>query len=333
MAISSDEIKYYGATPTGGLDKNYPLGQAVAEQLLPNITPPMRDSGAVLIAKVFANVESPANETAGKPLVFLFNPVSPIYPVSLIKGTATNVASDVNTAQKYSTANLAAGQTITANSSTSVIINTLGSAYAQFITGMKCVLTNQESPLDTVGKRDYLTIQSVTWNGDQATVTFTTPVKYSYDSSRVVNGKTVYTRLASAISYDNVKVAFAVSEKTSTLGTYDESKLQGRNVGCIQQSITITFDNANSFTAVSTTGASLTAGNRNTAWSPVDNLGNQYLSIPADFWGGVWSAGDKLTIAITPAIIPFFVRYDIPAGSESEPTTIPDVFVNFETVK
>lgn len=333
MAISSDQIKYYGATPTGVLDKNYPIGQAVAAQVIPNITPAMREAGAVLVAKVFANVEAPTNETAGTPIVFLFNPVSPIYPVSLIKGTATNVASNVNTAQKFSTANLAAGQTITANSSTSVIINTLGSAYAQFASGMKCVLTNEESPTDSVGKHELLTIQSVTWNGDQATVTFTTPVKFSYDSSRVVSGKTIYTRLASAVSYDDVKVTFAVSNNTSALGTYDVSKLQGRNVGCIQQTITVTFSDANNFAAVSTTGASLTAGNRNTAWSPVDNNGNAYLSIPADFWGGVWSAGDSLTIAITPAIIPFFIRYDIPAGSESEPTTIPDIFVNFETVK
>jgi hypothetical protein len=236
---------------------------------------------------------------------------------SLVKSTHTQVWTDVASHQKHGCANIAPGQTLQAGVSSSVLVNTRGATYNHYVVGMTVLLTDVSMLDDMTGKFELLEIASVNWNGDQANLTFTTPVKFGYTSFRTLNGSEIATRVASCINYGDIACGFTVSGNTSSFGTVDVSKLQARNVGAIHQSLTFSFISASSFNVSSSDAGvgSMAPGSITSSYRPIDNNGNAYLSVPSEFWGGTWSAGDSVIIHTTPASVPFFVHLNIPAGT------------------
>lgn len=331
MPIERAEIKFYGANATTGvLNKANPLGDNILAQVFGDVTDAERQVGTERNYKLFWNFEDPENLTAKNLLLYLFKPLTGDVVASLVYADHSDLWADVSASQKFGCANVAPGVTLTAGSSTSVLVNTRGQSYAHFVAGMKTILTNKADIDDLTGTSEVLTIQSVSWNGDQATVTFTTPVKYSYADSRTVGADTVDTRLSSCVEFEDIQCGFSVTNNTSAHGTTDSAALLPRNFGAIHQTITATFDDANNFSAVSSTGEVLNGGNKLTTWQPLDASGNAYMAVPSTFWtndgAGDWSAGDSVQIHTTPAAARFFVHLDVPINAAPIALETPDIF-------
>jgi hypothetical protein len=345
LILHPSENVAQGLTHGGEMNKSVVLTNAA--QGMPPIDEEMRLNGRsgvnALHNKVFYNIETASNGIAiDTYTAFISNFVSDQVVFSLIKGTATDVWGDVYTDDKYGLGYLAQDLTISQSISynagtneTTVIFDSLGAAYNHFRVGDRLLFTQRNpflgvNDVDPIGYRFVSNpTTSVTYASDRVTAVFPGSVPYTYFRSRTIpiqnqqtgesENVTVPTRICSVIDYGDVECTFNVSNNTSSHGTYDAAELLGRNVGAIQQVVTITFDTASTFSAVSSVaGVTLTSGTRSSTWEPLDGNGDAYLAVPSTFWtndgSGDWVAGDTIQIETIPAIVPFYIICEIPAG-------------------
>ena len=341
-AIENSEFTMYvgvdtSQTDTAGGRMNHltVIPSNAIEAALPVISANDRVNGVTQRAKLFYAIENIGHKTLLSTAQFLAYP----YPVSgvvcsLIKGNFANVWGDVKNGRKYGCGVLASVPSYNATTDeTTIVISTQGEAYAHFAynvsgVGNRIAITNMQTSSDSTGKLEFHTITAASYSGSQCTVKFDGQLRHTYATSRVVNGVDVATRVASCVEHGDVTSTFSVANNTSINGTVDATKLQPRNVGCISQTITITFESSTSFQSVSNiAGVTLTGGSKNTTWSPTDTDGQAYLAVLSAFWtnngSGDWQAGDSIQIHTEPAAMPVFLVVEVAAGTDSfSPTSI-----------
>jgi hypothetical protein len=304
--------------------------------VFPDIQEPQRLDGRVganaVVQKLFRCVRNPENKTYSDALLFLQYPYQTAgYILELVKATHTQVWADVKTQRRYSVGTLNAAPTYNATTQrTTFLVNTLGQAFGHFVAGDDIVVTNLASAADATGTVETLICVSVTYSGTLATIICEGGLRYAYQPTRTSGGVVIPTRVASAINYGDVKCGFTTSNNTSVLGTFDASKIEPRNLGARHQTITLSFNSATAFTAVSNLSelGTLTSGSISGTWSPVDAAARQMLSVPANAWGGSWASGDSIQIHTTPPAMPVFFCTQVQAGAaafERETIAILDI--------
>ena len=300
------------------------LTDAVIGGVIADIDDAERVAGSTRRYKGFFHIANIENRPYKDAKVFVGDVIDNI-PESVLKGTQTDTWATAKTGQKYGVGNLKTA--VTAGAST-VIVTTQGRSLNQFVNGCLIVVNSQLNPLDGTGKKDFLRVSNVAWNGDEATLTLATPLQYDFPTSRTVNSQTVKTRVASVAEYGDVKALGVVSDKVSA-GTTNDSALIVSHVGAIQHTLTFSFTSANTFLVTSSLGISLPAGQRNSTYAPQNpNTLQPYLSVPSTFWTGTWASGDSVKITTSPCAIPFFLELDVAPNTPAFELALMNVWVS-----
>lgn len=164
------------------------------------------------------------------------------------------------------------------------------------------------------GNEEWATLLGVAYGPDYATLDLAAPL---------VNGYGTANTLVSSV-YEIASVAGAVSgvAVASSAGTFDSAtagNLIAHNKGAVQDTWTLTFTSATSFTASGlATGALAVGGSISADFSPVNPAtGTPYCTVKSQAFGGTWAANDTLTFVTSPASIPLWYRRRVPTGTSS----------------
>jgi hypothetical protein len=109
---------------------------------------------------------------------------------------------------------------------------------------------------------------------------------------------------------------------TSSGGSFDSAtvgNIKAHNKGAIEETWTLTFTGATTFTASgNTVGALTSTGSTSADYAPLNPAtGTPYFTIKAVAWGGTFQANDTVSFATHPAAIPIWYRRQVPAGTFS----------------
>jgi hypothetical protein len=285
-------------------------------------------NGATRHYKLFQKIGNIANLTARSSIIFLDFPLVGDVTSHLIKGNFTNTWANVSANRKYGCGNLKTGTSLTAGTQT-LTVTTRSASYVHFQNGDLITITDLLNDSDATGHRESVTIdQAVSWSGNDATIHFSTPLKYSYADSRSLGGNTIKTRVASTMEYGDIVATATPQNKVSTNGTYNASALGVDHIATITQTFTFTFTSASAFTVTGDTLGTMPSGNISSTYSPNNStFSRPYLTVPATFWTGTWATGNTIQIATNPCAAPYFIYLDIPAGTS--PQTLETLYVMF----
>lgn len=331
-AITSSEIIIRPAmamnqTDSAGGVMNGAIGlvDAVIGGVIADIDDAERVAGSTRRYKGFFHVANSENRPYKDAKIFLGDVIENI-PESVLKGTQTDTWSTAKTGQKYGVGNL---KTAVTAGATTVVVNTQGQSLNHFFNGALVVINSQLNPTDGTGKKDFLRVSNVTWSGDEATLTLSTPVQYDFPTSRTLNSQTIKTRVASVAEYGDFKATAVVSDKVSTNGTTNDSAIVVSHVGGIYQTLTFTMTSATTFSVVSSAGISMPTGQRNSTYAPTNPTAFQpYISIPSTFWGGTWATGDSFKVTTSPCAIPFWLQLNVASNTPAFELALLNVWVS-----
>jgi hypothetical protein len=292
--------------------------------VFPDILEAQRLDGRIgtnaLTQKVFRCVRNAENKTYTDALLYLGFPFDAAgHVLEITPATHTSVWSDVKSLRRYGVGNLSNAPAFNgATGKTTIVVQTAGSGFNHFQVNDEIIITNQLSTTDSTGTMEVLTIESATYVGTECTIIVNGRLRYNYQPTRLSGGVTINTRVASCAPMGDVKCGFSASANSSAAGTFDPSKILARNMGAKHQTITVQFNSATTFTAISNQseiGSSVVSGSVAATWEPQDNFGQPMLSVPSEAWGGTWASGDSIQIHITPPAMPVFLVIQVQAGS------------------
>lgn len=341
--ITPNDIGFYKAldmtySPTsGGRMSNNPIVSNVLRSLFNDVDYSELQAGTNIKRKLFVKNSNTDNLGAHNPLLFLGRAPSTTAREFLILGTQTNILSAVGASpRRYGCCNIS--QAVTAGD-TIVKVVTPSVSYNLFQVGDTVVITSRSTPakvssdpLETDVPLEVKKITAVSYSGDAATITVDSAFDNPYPLSRVNGSTTYYSRVAGCITQDVIRAKLAYTSKVSTAGTFDETLSLADNTAAIQQTITLTFTSPVAYTAVGDTLGSLGTGSVSTNFSPVNpTLSRPYFLLAATSFGGVWAAGDTLTLTMTPAAIPLWAELLVPSGSTAVDIETFRLWVMFNT--
>lgn len=334
------------STEGGRMDSSVTLTSARAAEVVRDITEAERTDGVLRHYKLFFHVANAGNTPySSKPKIFLDAIMEGTdYVASLREGTQISTWADVSSAARTGTGTLNAP--VSAGGS-SLVVDTRGASYAHFQTGRIIFISDLADEADETGNRQYMKITARSWSGDQVTLTVSRidedfneisgGLKYDFATSRIVSSETVKTRVGTALTYGDadgeVKGDAETSSNTSTHGTFDDTAVVVDFIGTVEQTVTLTFDSATTFTATSDVLGALAAGAKGSSYAPQNpNFSRPYFTIPAAAWtndgSGDWQSGDSIQLHITPVAMPFHLDIDIPAGSAAAGIQLPSLVVD-----
>lgn len=272
-----------------------------------------RVAGRTWYSKRFYKVANAANESLANAYMVLDNPTPGDDKILLFAGTQTNTQGDLTGSElKYSAGLLANAVAIAA---TTLIVNVDASAGADniFRDGMRIRVTDKATPDSLTGNESILTISGVPGVvGDQVTITVAAPgFDVGYSAGAKVSG--IMEVGTVGCSVNNVVV-------TSAGGDYDNVNfpITGNNIGCIEDSITLTFTSGSAFNITSALLGSLGSGSIGAGASPTNpDYAVDYWVVDSAGFTGTFLAGDTITFDTHPANVPFFLKQVIPPNCAS----------------
>jgi hypothetical protein len=119
--------------------------------------------------------------------------------------------------------------------------------------------------------------------------------------------------------------ADAVVATTAGDGDYDDSSypVGCHNDGTIEDTITLTFTGATTFTAAGVNAGSLGSGSTSANFAPTNaDTGQPYITLDKDGWTGTWATGDTLVIPVHPSAMPIWMYEAVPALTSAEPNNL-----------
>ncbi|HIE03098.1 MAG TPA: hypothetical protein EYP59_22920 [Thiotrichaceae bacterium] len=299
--------------------------------VIEDITEPERLLGANRHYKLYEKIANPDNQIFKEVYIYISTPLTSDYILSLSKGNFFDVWADAKNARRYGTAMLKNATSIAA---TTLVINTRGSDFNHFQQNDIITIIDQANPDDLTGHQEFARIQSIQWNGDEATLQIQSlyieeGLRYAYNIQRTLNGVDIPTRISSCIEYGDVTSNVSIVEKNTIEGTTNVDAIQINNIAGITQVLTFTFESATDFQVSSNLDISLPSGQKITDYEPYNpNYDLPYLTISPEFWLGNWAAGESLKISTTPSACPYWVIVDIPPNSSDSDKELFDINIS-----
>lgn len=164
------------------------------------------------------------------------------------------------------------------------------------------------------GNEEWVTISSVSYGTDFATVDVSTALVNSY--------ATANTLISSVLELPSAVASVSGVSVVSASGNFDSAtagNLIAHNRGAIQENWTLTFTSATTFTVSgNTVGTLVSQGSTSADYAPVNPAtGTPYFTIKAIGWSGSFQAGNTMSFTTQPAAIPVWYRRQVPAGTFS----------------
>jgi len=170
---------------------------------------------------------------------------------------------------------------------------------------------------DGVNEEVNLQVSDVAWTAEQAQITLVSGIANDYLAGAFVG--------ACLVAYDVITSADNLV-KTFSTSTYDETTypLVLENLSTIEQTVTLTFTDATSFSVISDKISGMPNGSTLTDYAPVNpDFSLPYFRIPALGWGGSGTVGETMTFQVHPAALALWLKHEVYAGAAAETDLLP----------
>jgi len=323
LLMLKSEIVSDVAANGGRMDNNASVTSGVLNNVFPSVFRSERIAGSTKYRKTFLKVANDDDDTLFNPQIWLDRRTPGDDWVVLFAGTQVDTQADIGGGEDcYGCAIL---KTNVAASAGSIIVtvedSTLatGAADEIFRDGDTIRISNKDTPDSGTGTEEIHVIDGApSVSGNDVTISLTGTLSNAYNTDDNLYG----TRVMSVLEPSDIEGSVTgVSETTAGDGTYNNSSypILIDNIGSIEQTVTITFDSATTFTAASNVaGVSLTGGNTTTDYTPSnDDVSKPYFSLELDGWTGTWASGDTLVFTTHPASTGIWQKRVVPANADS----------------
>lgn len=318
MAIQNSEIVYRNPVTVSNDSSNggrpdmtalSPSGQD--NNTWDNVLTDERENGSTTKRKKFAHVMNSEDKSLLNAKAFLHKPTSADDYVKWYPGTMRNTEGDLTGSERpYGVAVLKTS----VSSGNTLVVTIEGAAETDlFQDNDEIVVTTKANPTDVAGIRKYFTLNgSPVQVGDELTLTTDQAIEDS-----LVAGSCY---IATAHSIGTLSTSFDNWVRTSSAGTYDESTYPPilTNLGCIEQTWTIEFINATTYSVTGDTVGALANGSTASDYAPNNPLeSSPYFTLESAGFGGTFASGDTIVFQTHPIMFPFWQDRVVPALSDS----------------
>ena len=315
MAVTGSDLQFYypstinDGDTNGGRLSHLPITSGAVENVFPNVPKAERLAGSTKYRKVFAKVHSDNSDTVYYPKLYLFAPTPAGDMVHFVPSTQRGTKADLTGLEdKYGAA------TLVSQSTTTLVVDVEDSSLTGiFRASDEIIITNKATPTSTTGNEETRTIVSIdSVVGARITMTI---------SSALANVYAAGSKVAS-IYPGTTPLACTVSNwvETSSAGTYDEGgyPVIMNNRGTIEQTWTVTFLTASTFTVTGDTVGSVGSGGISADFVPNNaNFSKPYFTLEAAGFGGTWAQNDTIVFQTHPITVPVFEIRNVPANTVS----------------
>jgi len=298
MSIAAEELKLYRDI-SGRLSSTEVL-DGYKNGLFSDITQDERTTGITVQLKVFFKVASLANDQGINAKTFIAD-ITPSDGRAVLYTATQRDATP--TGRKYGAGRLNADVIATA---TSIVVDAETGNGANLIFQVGDTLY-----IDNGTANEFAVISTVSWSTDQATIGLSSGLSNAYLAATP-------TTISSCIESAVIECTTDNWVETSSAGTYDEATypIENDNLGCIEQTWTLTFTSSTAFSVVGDTVGSLLAGSVSADYSPSNSdFSSPYFTLLSAGFGGTWAINDTIVFQTHPATQPFFAELIIDAAT------------------
>ncbi len=335
MTISNSDIQYMkpqivsDSDGNGGRMSDVEAASGVKNNVWPDVPASERKNGSTKYRKVFIKIANADNLKLVDARIFVDTPTPGADRVLIFAGTQTDTQADVAGVahDHYGSATLDADLPDQRGAGgATLVLNTENGADAIFRSNGLIRISNKTSLDDLTGTEEFLRISStpVVWSGSTATVILRPDavIENVYAASN--------TRVSSVIEAGDIFGTTSDWQILSAAGKYGGWNGSGAiptlltdqrmvsSIGGCEQTWTITFSNATTFTCVGDTAGSVGGGTihadfapNNPAWSA------PYFTLASALFSGTWANGDVLRFKTHPAAFPVWEKRIIPPNTPS----------------
>lgn len=294
MTIFASEMKAYlpaevsDASTNGGRISFAAITSGALQNVFPHVFRAERTAGSTKHRKVFFRVVNDADETLYAPQIRLHAPTVGDDYVYFRAGTQRNKQGELTGSErKYGVGTLKTA--VTGGSSTTLVVTVENAAMTGiFANGDTLHITDKTIPTASTGTEEQLTVSGApSVSGLDVTLTVSAAVTNSYLAGAYV--ASVYVPGSDLVGGADNWV------ETSVSGTYDEATYPVLidAIGSAEQTWTLTFSDATTYTVVGDTVGSVGTGSRSVDFAPTNSaVSKPYFTLESDGWGGTWAAGN-----------------------------------------
>ena len=339
----------------GGVMSSNEIADGVKNNVWPDASPDERAAGSVKYRKTFIKVANEDNLTLITPKIFIETPTHGDDSVVLVAGTQTDTQSEAVGYTQFFGSGYLLRDVAAGDVTLDVIVEdgngqTPSKAFFLDVKRWICrtaacfsrsfrkdrkygplqkpdheifwdgVLVRISDQAGGDGNSEFVRLadsNAVSWNGNQATLTFETGVSltHAYLASD--------TKVASVIESDDIVASMSGWSEASYAGTYNDvrSALILDGVGTIEQTWTLTWLDASGYVCVGDTvgyvGNGISDGIDFAPNNPDFNQPYFTLRNGTHVWCGNWGAGDVVIFRTCPAAIGIWEKRTIPPGAGS----------------
>ncbi|MBF0629545.1 MAG: hypothetical protein HQL89_00975 [Magnetococcales bacterium] len=335
MAITQPELVFYKPTAinntgsNGGRMYTQAIALAAMNNVWPNVSQAERAAGLVTWRKVFFKVDNASNLSLIGPKIWVSKPTPGDDRVLIFPGTQTDTQATKIETRFYGCGFLDANVSAGAGS---VDVNVEDPTDVIFQPGDLVCISNKTSVNDPSGTVQFVTVDTVSWNGNKATLTFAIGEEL-LDGYTTAQGTTV----ASVHTPADIATSWEAWGGSTVAGTWNGTSPATPpttivpvldNIGTIYQTWTLTFTDATNFTCTGDTVGGVAGGTIGSTFAPNNPaFSRPYFTLPVTGWGGTWAATEVLTFRTIPAAVPMWWKRIVPAGAAS--TAADEVVVSF----
>jgi len=294
------------AASNGGRMSYNQVTSNILNNLFPNVTESERTDGVTRYRKFFFRNKNASLETAANSRVWISQRSTGGDYFRIKAGTN----SDVQTAAAGYTNWLGTGYLTSPLATDSTTITALFDTADGVYNSSLIRLT------DNSGGEEFLTVKSsggVSWISNTVTIVTTTPARSTYPASQncLVSG---------VVDLSNLVASSDSWVETSVSGTYDETTypLVVNNVGTVEDTWTLTFTSATTFSVTGTNIGSVGSGSKSSDFSPVNTsvgTGDYYFTLRSSGWSGTWATSETITFSTHHSAASYWVKEIVGAGT------------------
>ncbi len=327
MPIDATHLKFYRSqtvsdtAANGGRLSTVEIASGVKNNLWPDVPQSERTAGSTKYRKSFLKVAHPDGLALIDTLLFVETPTPGGDRVVIFPATQTDTQNDLTGSERvygggWLDANAALG-------ATSISVNVESASDAVFRNGDLIRISDKTTVDDPAGAAEFVRLApagAVVWNGNKATLTFAS-------GQSLANAYlAASTRVASVIEAGTLRASADTWGLSSANGSYNGWSGSGNPpsilvvdaIGGIEQTWTVTFTAAGTFTCVGDTLGSVGGGTTSSDFAPNHAaFGRPYFTLPFSGWGGTWGVGDVLSFKTHPAAVAIWQKRIIPPNTGS----------------
>ncbi len=316
MAIQRTDLVYCRSavwndtSSNGGEMSPTTIVDAVSGNIFPTVAQAERTAGSVKYRKVFVKNKEVTNLTLYNTKIYIENPTPADDIVVLQAGTLVDNQSTIS-GRVYGCGWLNASAAI---GDTSITVLTEDGDIPIFVIGDQIRISDKANIDAVTGVEEFVTISTVSYSGDVATLTFTPALENVFSSTAKA------TRVSSLLSLGDIVATATVPVLTSTNGTFDSTTypIIPNNIGSIRQNWILTFTNATTFNIVGDTLGNIGSGTVSSGASPYNPAFSvPFFTLNSNAFSGAFAAGNHLDFTTNPSAKSVWFKRIVPANTAS----------------